>query len=307
MSEHKSDRIQDLQQVVAQLGATLAVSERRTRRLERTIRWGAIGAFAVFGLTISFSFNILGNAFAQPDADNLQNSPSNVVEALNSINANLGGLGMMTQMMQVSIEGAIQRAWDEQNNNHKLMNELGESYDPKVVGSPLGTYVEKYTTQQCKKIKEMAADASEVQPGQPQGTDMMEFCNWYNNKLLPKMPLTEDSEFSISEDQRKEFMALVWEMYQGAIMTATGNVMVDTGVLMYRVRQDSDYFRGLVHNIGGPNKMLEGIRNELRALNGMMQAVPVMATRMDAMTAQMGVMSHSVGSTMGRAGSWMPW
>jgi hypothetical protein len=97
------------------------------------------------------------------------------------------------------------------------------------------------------------------------------------------------------------------QIVQMSLMKAVGSVLVDAGVLMHRVRQDSDLFRTAVQSIGGPNKLLEGIQGELHMMNGMLASIPVMATQMDAMTRQMGVMSYSVGSTMGRAGSWMPW
>ena len=38
-----------------------------------------------------------------------------------------------------------------------------------------------------------------------------------------------------------------------------------------------------------------------------LRAVPVMATEMQRMSASIQSMTYSVGSTMGRAGSWMPW
>jgi len=100
---------------------------------------------------------------------------------------------------------------------------------------------------------------------------------------------------------------LMEQVYQQAIMEATGGILVDAGVLLARLRQDSDYFRRFLDRVGGPNEILSGIQGELHHLNLALASVPSMAANMSAMTQQMGVMSYSVGSTMGKAGSWMPW
>ena len=65
--------------------------------------------------------------------------------------------------------------------------------------------------------------------------------------------------------------------------------------------------RDVVGKAGGPSQLLAGIKHELHLMNGMLASIPVMTAQMDAMTRQIGVMSHSMGSTMGRASSWMPW
>jgi hypothetical protein len=100
---------------------------------------------------------------------------------------------------------------------------------------------------------------------------------------------------------------LMEQIYQQAIMEATGGLLVDAGVLLARLRQDSDYFRRFLDRIGGPEEVLIGIQDELHHLNLALASVPVMAANMTAMAQQMGVMTYSVGSTMGKAGSWMPW
>ncbi len=100
---------------------------------------------------------------------------------------------------------------------------------------------------------------------------------------------------------------LTQQIYQQAIMEAAGGLLVDAGVLLARLRQDSDFFRTFLDKLGGPNDLLAGIQKELHLMNGALASVPAMAVEMHAMTQQMGVMSYSVGSTMGRAGSWMPW
>ncbi len=96
------------------------------------------------------------------------------------------------------------------------------------------------------------------------------------------------------------------EVMEGITM-AGGQAIVDAAVLVHRLRRDSDYVRRKIHQVGGPDQVLRGIENELNRLNIAMAAVPAMANEMNVMNRQMSVMSYSVGSTMGRMGSIMPW
>jgi hypothetical protein len=80
------------------------------------------------------------------------------------------------------------------------------------------------------------------------------------------------------------------------MLKASSNMLVDLGIVMTRVRQDSNAFRQWLAE-GGSERMLGKISGELHFLNASVAA----------MVRDMSVMTYSVGSTMGRAGSWMPW
>ena len=54
-------------------------------------------------------------------------------------------------------------------------------------------------------------------------------------------------------------------------------------------------------------KDMDQMAQDMAEMNNKMSAVPVMAAEMQHMNALMGVMAHSVDSTMGRMGNWMPW
>jgi hypothetical protein len=95
--------------------------------------------------------------------------------------------------------------------------------------------------------------------------------------------------------------------FQMAFAQAAGQVLVDTAILVKRLRQDSDVFRGRVKGVGGTNALLAGIEKELARLNVALASIPAMAGEMNVMNRQMSVMSYGVGSTMGRMGSIMPW
>ncbi len=101
-------------------------------------------------------------------------------------------------------------------------------------------------------------------------------------------------------------MAYAKKMMQGTLMAA-GQAIVDGAALIHRLRRDSDLLRHTVNDIGGVNEALTGIEQELRMMNGALLSVPAMATEMNVMNRQMSIMSHGVGSTMGRMGNMMPW
>ena len=84
-------------------------------------------------------------------------------------------------------------------------------------------------------------------------------------------------------------------------------VLVDAAAVVHRFRRDSDHFRGLINYIGGTNDLLKGIKTELNHMNGMLAAIPPMGHEVHLMNRQMSVMTYSMGSTMGRMGSIIPW
>ncbi len=97
------------------------------------------------------------------------------------------------------------------------------------------------------------------------------------------------------------------EKMQDGIMMATAQVMVDSAALLHRVRRDSDFFRKVVVQSGGPTQLLAGIRDQLGIMNNALVVMPAMAANMDLMNRNMASMTYSMGSTMGRMGSIMPW
>jgi hypothetical protein len=88
-----------------------------------------------------------------------------------------------------------------------------------------------------------------------------------------------------------------------AITHSAVTTMVDAIVLMQRIRDDSNKFRDL---IGGPGPALRGLERELHLMNVALASVPAMTAQMDLMNRNMATMSYSIGSTMGRMGSWIP-
>ena len=73
--------------------------------------------------------------------------------------------------------------------------------------------------------------------------------------------------------------------------------------LIARLGEDSDAWHNFIVD---PSPALTGIQRELGIMNGALHSVPAMVVQMDFMNRNMASMSHSMGSTMGRIGSWMP-
>jgi hypothetical protein len=256
MSEIKIEHRDNLRDIVAGLAEILAASERRTTRLERTIRWGVMGILGAVAVILIILLEPLGTTVAQQAT-----SPSgSVEEALDRINDNLTGptstLGMMSQMMYAGINAAISEA------ETALAN--GTTTSP-LYGLAYGVLWDH--------LKSQGVPSEQI-----------------NIDTINGIPPLEKTQ-----------------VLRGAIVASTGSVLVDAGVLMHRVREDSNLFRSVVESMGGPNELLRGIQNELHAMNMVLTSVPVMAAQMDVMNRNMSVMSHGVGSTMGRMGSWMPW
>jgi hypothetical protein len=89
-----------------------------------------------------------------------------------------------------------------------------------------------------------------------------------------------------------------------AVVQSVVRTFVDTVVLLQRIRQDSNAFRDFVT---GPEDVLRGLKHELEIMNLALASMPPMAAQMDLMNRNMSSMTYSMGSTMGRMGSWMPW
>ena len=260
------DRIDELQAAVVKLTNTLTLSERRTSRLERMIRWGALSMTLALGLALVIVLQPFGYALAQQSA-----LPSkSVVEAIDRLTTSLTGqgstLGSMGQMMFQMVDLGTRRAMAEAQHIPAVTKEdcgPGAQLSPEIktarIGYQLGFYVKCY------------------------------FARTDNDNPSP-------------------------QDYQQAVMSAVTGTAVDLGVLVARVRDDSDAIRNFVVNyVGDSNELLQKIGGEMQLLNQTLASVPVMTASVNTMTHQMGIMaadmnsmSHSMGSTMGRMGNWMP-
>ena len=91
---------------------------------------------------------------------------------------------------------------------------------------------------------------------------------------------------------------------QMAFGSLVAQTVVNAGKLVNRIREDSDEIRARTGHVGGP---VGAVALELERMNIALASVPAMVAQMDLMNRNMAAMSYSMGSTMGRMGSIMPW
>jgi hypothetical protein len=268
MSIEDSDRIDKLQAVVAQLGTTLAISESRTTRLERTIRWGALSLALVVALALITVFRPFGFALAQQETGSPSKSAEEAIDRLTeSLTGQRSTLGMMGQMMGNMLELGTRRA-------------MAEAQD-----------IPTLTLEDCGPGAQLRAEIKQARVTNQLGFYVK--CFFVKTNNANPSPLD----------------------YQQAVMSAVTGAAVDLGVLVARVRDDSDAIRSfVVRYVGDSEALLRQIGGELELLNKTLESVPIMTSNVNTMTHQMGIMAanmnsmtHSMGTSMGRMGKWMPW
>jgi len=280
----QTDRWNELQAIVAQLGTTLAASERRTARLERIIRWGALAGLGALMITLLTVFKPMGNAVAAPETNSLQMFS----QALDQVEPGMGQNSSMVRFIDdlaalvhnlrvVTDEsgGMLRAAWGD-----AVMLAQNES---KYVAERVHT-CEDLTNPENRIVNELRVH-------KPLGVfSLRYFCD-------PHRPDPSGSGGNAPIHQPPVVAAeFPTDYYMRPLLKAGSNILVDMGVLMTRVRQDSNAFRKWLVE-GGNEQVLAQISGELHFLNASIAA----------MVREMSVMSYSMGSTAGRMGSWMPW
>jgi hypothetical protein len=91
--------------------------------------------------------------------------------------------------------------------------------------------------------------------------------------------------------------------YAFPVEIGRSGVLDATATPMNRLQADSDAWH---QAILGSAPSLDGIRQELGVIQTVLQSVPAMVVQMDITYRNVAVMSQSMGSTVGRMGSWLP-
>ena len=114
MHSKENDRFEELQSTVAQLGNALLLSEQRTARLERIIRWTTLSTALVLGLAVLVAVQPLGFAIAQQQAAAPSKSVEQAVDRLtDTLTGQASAIGMMGQMMGEMMRVGVMSAMDE--------------------------------------------------------------------------------------------------------------------------------------------------------------------------------------------------
>jgi len=282
-SANQTEQLDELQAIVTQLGATLAASERRTARLERIIRWGALAGLSIVAITLLVLVKPLGYAVAAPDTTSLQQFS----KALEQLKPGMGQNDRVVQFLDdmAALVHNLRVVTDESG----MM--LSAAWGDALLQAQQESQVVAAEVQTCQEIFDPDNQTvTKLRVNNPLGVfSIGYFCN-------PKRPDPSGSGHYAPVYEPAKVAELQPDAFMAPLLKATSNMLVDLGIVMTRVRQDSNSFRQWLAE-GGSERMLGQISGELHFLNASIAA----------MVRDMSVMSYSMGSTMGRAGSWMPW
>lgn len=268
MSNQSQADLQQLTETVNRLSEALAASERRHTAMARALRWVSVSIVViVVGAGYVASDWITAYANQMPSWKQIEGGISSQPPALNGILQGLGATSEMQGALVKAMQSAAAIAAIE-TNSYLACNSLPEEERKDRLC---------YSQTNVHDLGEFFLDENGALPVQPGPGASQEEQMAYGKRLME------------------------------AMLMATGQSIVDAGVLLHRVRRDSDLARQTVDSLGGVEVLMQGINAELAQLNRLMAAIPAMANEMHVMNRQMTVMSHGVGSTMGRMGTIMPW
>jgi hypothetical protein len=274
--------LQQLTRTVAALAEALARSERRHTQMGRALRWGTLALVTLLGGAAALFGGRFGVAYAQqtgafPEA-------ASAVEALNNINRNLAIFGMLGETVGEGLTEAmlsnpgLQQQVAGYLKAHGLAvteeNMRSHAAHAAMVGSAKG--MAQLAAQIIPAVNQAIQDNPDVQ------SQVRGYLQTRN------IPITEENMMT----------------YAGpAVMEAAVKAVVGTVVVIDHITEDSQNWHDYIKN---PTPVLEGLQRELQAMNLALASVPAMVVQMDFMNRNMASMTHSMGTSMGRMGSWLP-
>jgi len=268
MQDPKQSDLQQLTETVSRLSEAMAASERRRASMARMVRWIALSVIVmVVGAGYVVSDWAKVYASQMPSWNQIEGQIAAQPPSLNGILMSLGATKEMQGAIVKALQSAATIATVETNSYLACRNTPAEERQGRLC----------YAKTQVDDLGEFFLDDDGKLPVPPGPGSSPEQQGAYGKKLME------------------------------ATLMATGQSIVDAAVLLHRVRRDSDLVRNTVDSVGGVEKLMGGINHELQQLNRLMVAIPAMANEMHVMNGQMSVMSHGVGSTLGRMGNVIPW
>ena len=276
-NQNQETSLKQLSETVAQLASTVAASERRHAAMSRTVRWAVVASIVVvaaIGYAASDTimayadqhrwWNQIRGQIAQQPPEMVEDPTQNTI---GKILMSLGGTEALDAAIVKVLQSAAAIAATEVESTQGLLD---------CVNSKSLNPSETPTGRLC------FAKAAVEDLGQ------------YYLEDNGKMPVLENPQ------DPQAVLAYQTKMMEATFMAA-GQVVVDSAVLVHRLRRDSDFLRSKAADPG-----LSGIKNELTRLNHALHLVPAMAAEMNIMNRNMAAMSYSMGSTMGRMGDILP-
>ena len=275
--QNQEKSLQQLNETVTQLANAVAASERRHAAMSRTVRWGAL-VFVVFVAAIGYAASDMILAYANQQRwwnqieGGIAHQPPEMVQdptqnTVGGILMSLAGTEALDAALVKVLQSAAAIAATEVQSTQGFLD--------------------------CVNSKPLNPSEKSQGPLCFSKAAVEDLGQYYLDDE-GKMPVLEDPQ------DKQAVMKYNTKMMEATFMAA-GQIVVDSAVLVHRLRRDSDYLRSRAEDPG-----LSGIKNELARLNHVLLAVPAMANEMNVMNHHMATMSYSMGSTMGRMGDIFP-
>lgn len=270
---HSNDSIRQLTETVHTLAVVVAKNESRYLSIEKTFRWAAVAFLCLTLVVFYMGFNMISNVEARAI------SRSEILEEVVKFFEDI------EKMVAKDTPKFIQDVKTVVGNTAVLTERIKQDSDllREQVKADKGTGPISSLQDALVLIRRIKEDSDmlrgELAIKQGNGTGLITSLQGLANMQLP---VGTDSTSTKT--------------------TTVKNVMLDSLVLIHRLREDSDFIRKQLEK--QPQAL--SISQELRNLNIALSSVPIMAEEMRRMNVSIGVMSYGMDSTMGRMGRMMP-
>jgi hypothetical protein len=258
-----------LTETVHLLAEATARNERHCRSLENNLKW--VGVLTLVVMVFYLGSNMKAQAV-----------PSNLEAKLEKVEANLKVLTLggavfeeLSKQMSLPLEQTSQKMAEQIANMIIFVSFLGEA-------------MSKQMTLKMAKQDETLNGLLAKRPPSP-------------SPQTPP-PLAQQIQYRMAELMAEKVITTPWPKLASFID--------DLATLVHRVRLDSDALRKSL-NVGEGsgllnNREMDTIQETLRVLHADLRIIPTMAADMHQMNLKMGLMTHDIDATMGRAGRMMP-
>lgn len=252
MSTQDNKQLDELQALVTQLGDAAASNERRTARLEHTIRWGLLGGLTALGIALAITVKPLNDALADPGLT--PGDVTRLVTALNGIKGSLDNLNVVGRMQRATVEQAKREA-------EKIVKEA-----PAVTRDVLPMATGPAMQVSCGRISRAEDIAIQrLNARYPLGASVLAyFCQQHpNHPALGRL--------GIDKDALDDFEAAMRSpnpdeptIYEQAVMAGTVRTMTNAAGLVNNLHKVTTAFGGMTHSFWA--KLLEQTKKEVEAI-----------------------------------------
>jgi len=269
---HSDDSIRQLTETVHTLATVVAKNENRYLSIEKTFRWVAVAFLCLTMVVFYMGFNMISNVEARAI------SRSDILEEVVKFFEDLENMAQDSPKFIQDVKTVVENTAVLTERVKQDSDLLREQVKADKGTGPISSLQDALVLiRRIKEDSDMLRGELPIEQGN--GTGLITSLQGLANMQLP---VGTDSTSTKT--------------------TTVKNVMLDSLVLIDRLREDSDLIRRKFEN----HPQALSISQELRNLNIALSSVPLMVEEMRRMNVSIGVMSYGMDSTMGRMGRMMP-